>query len=52
MPAPLQSPVVHHTSLKRVTTAPPASTGISVEVYQGDKKMDVVKFPDENSETK
>src|ERR1700723_1453551 len=52
MPAPVQSPVVHHTSLKRVTTTPPPSTGISVEVYQGDKKPDVVKFPDENSETK
>ena len=51
MPAPVQSPVVHHTSLKRVTTTPPPSTGISVEVYQGDKKMDVVKFPGENSET-
>src|ERR1035438_8920516 len=52
MPASVQSPVVHHTPIKRVTTAPPPSTGISVEVYQGDKKMDVVKFPDENSETK
>ena len=51
MPAPVQSPVVHHTSLKRVTTTPSPSTGISVEVYQGDKKMDVVKFPGENSET-
>ena len=52
MPASVQSPVVHHTPIKRVTTAPSPSTGISVEVYQGDKKMDVVKFPDENSETK
>jgi pilus assembly protein CpaB len=33
---------------------PPQTTpsGVSVEVYQGDKKMDVVKFPDEGSETK
>jgi pilus assembly protein CpaB len=33
---------------------PPHTTpsGVSVEVYQGDKKMDVVKFPDEGSETK
>ena len=28
------------------------STDFSVEVYQGDKKPDVVKFPDESSETK
>jgi pilus assembly protein CpaB len=46
-------PVVHHTTVpKRSVTPPPPSTGVSVEVYQGDKKMDVVKFPDENSETK
>jgi hypothetical protein len=38
--------------MKKVTSIPPASTGVSVEVYQGDKKMDVVKFPDESSETK
>ncbi len=50
-PAPTQ-PVVHRTAMKKVTSIPPASTGVSVEVYQGDKKPDVVKFPDESSETK
>ena len=51
-PAPVQS-VVHHAAVKRVVPpSPPSSTGVSVEVYQGDKKMDVVKFPEEGSETK
>jgi pilus assembly protein CpaB len=47
--APVQ-PVVHHTAMKKVAPGPPSSTGVQVEVYQGDKKMDVVKFPDQNSE--
>ena len=51
------APAAEHTPVRRVAapkapTPPPASTGVSVEVYQGDKKMDVVKFPDEGSETK
>jgi pilus assembly protein CpaB len=52
-PAPVQQ-VVHHTPATRKFTLPPvpSSMGVSVEVYQGDKKMDVVKFPDESSETK
>jgi pilus assembly protein CpaB len=52
-PAPVQT-VVHHyaTTAKKTPPPPPASTGVSIEVYQGDKKMDVVKFPDESSETK
>ena len=52
-PAPVQS-VVHRTAATKRITPPPvsSSTGVSVEVYQGDKKMDVVKFPDESSETK
>jgi len=49
--APTHAPVRHITTAK-VTPPPPTSTGVSVEVYQGDKKMDVVKFPDEGSETK
>lgn len=49
-PAPVQR-VVHHTEPPK-TVAMPASTGVSVEVYQGDKKLDVVKFPDESSEAK
>jgi len=52
-PAPVQ-PSAHHTvtTARKIAAPPPASTGISVEVYQGDKKPDVVKFPDESSETK
>jgi pilus assembly protein CpaB len=50
-PAPVQ-PVVHHTAMKKVTPAAPISAGVSVEIYQGDRKPDVVKFPDESSETK
>ncbi len=50
-PAPVHAPVRHIVTAK-ATPPPPASTGVSVEVYQGDKKMDVVKFPDENSESK
>jgi len=46
--------VVHHAAVpKKVTPPPPpGSTGVSIEVYQGDKKPEVVKFPDENSEAK
>ncbi len=55
--APALAPTVHtpvHRPLpvKATPTPPPASTGVSVEVFQGDKKPDVVKFPDPNSEAK
>jgi pilus assembly protein CpaB len=50
-PAPAHAPVRRVIPVK-VVQPPPASTGVSVEVYQGDKKPDVVKFPDESSETK
>ncbi len=43
---------VHHSAPKKVAPSPPVSTGVSIEVYQGDKKPDVVKFPDENPEVK
>lgn len=54
MAAPTAVPVVHHVTVPKKTAPPPppASTGVSVEVYQGDKKAEVVKFPDENSEAK
>ena len=51
--APVTHAPVHHAPAPKI--APPAaapSSGISVEVYQGDKKPDVVKFPDEASDTK
>lgn len=51
-PAPV-APVVHRAPTKKITTpAPPTSTGVSIEVYQGDKPKQEVKFPDENSEAK
>lgn len=51
-PAVVRQPVIRHTPTKKAPSLPSPSTGVSVEVYQGDKKMDVVKFPDENPETK
>ena len=51
-PAPTQAPVHHAAVVKKPAPVAPTSTGVSVEVYQGDKKMDVVKFPDENPEAK
>ena len=50
-PTPVKAAVRHVTTTK-ITPPTPTSSGVSVEVYQGDKKMDVVKFPDEGSETK
>jgi pilus assembly protein CpaB len=47
-PAPVQPPVVHRTAAKRVPSLPPPSTGVSVEVYQGDKKPEIVKCSEEN----
>ena len=46
--------VVHHAAVPKKVTPPPqpGSTGVSIEVYQGDKKPEVVKFPDESSEAK
>lgn len=49
VPAAVHNPVRHVVPAKPPTTAP--STGVSVEVYQGDKKQEV-KFPDEGSDTK
>jgi pilus assembly protein CpaB len=43
---------VRHIEPKKPAPPPPVSTGVSIEVYQGDKKPDVVKFPDENPEVK
>jgi len=46
---PVVHAAVHHETPPKITPPPP---GVTIEVYQGDKKMDVVKFPDEGSETK
>jgi pilus assembly protein CpaB len=46
---PAPTPVVHHIATKKVVPTPPAaSTGVSVEVYQGDKKPEIVKCSEEN----
>jgi pilus assembly protein CpaB len=50
IPAAVHTPVRHVVPAKPTTT-PPASTGVSIEVYQGDKKQEV-KFPEEGSDTK
>jgi pilus assembly protein CpaB len=48
-PIPVTAPVVHHTVTKTVTpVAPPRATGISIEVFQGDKKPEVVKCSEES----
>ncbi len=49
-PAPTHVPV-HHVVAPKPTSSAPANPGVSVEVYQGDKKTDY-KFPDEGSDTK
>lgn len=50
-PPPAEQPRVHRVVTPRIAPPPQASTGVSVEVYQGSKKTDV-KLPDESSETK
>ena len=50
--SPSPQPVVHRAAPRTVVAPPPpTSTGVSVEVYQGDKKQEV-KFPDESPEAK
>jgi pilus assembly protein CpaB len=52
-PAPPPRAPVHRAPVLK--TAPPPQTqreGVSVEVYQGDKRLPDVKFPDEGSDTK
>jgi len=52
----IPAPPVSHAPVRHVEApkpAPPAaSTGVSVEVYQGDKKPDVIKCSDDGCETK
>jgi pilus assembly protein CpaB len=45
-PAPIHAPV-RHVMPTKVVTPPAPSTGVSVEVYQGDKKPDIVKCGDD-----
>jgi Flp pilus assembly protein CpaB len=44
-------PVAHHTVQKDTIPAPPVRTGVSVEVYQGDKKTSV-NCSEENCDSK
>jgi pilus assembly protein CpaB len=51
--APPAAPVVHHAAPKKTAEAPaPTPSVLSVEVYQGDKKPEVVKCTEENCESK
>lgn len=50
-PVPVHA-AVHHVMTAKIAPPPPASTGVSVEVYQGDKKPDVVNCGDKGCESK
>jgi pilus assembly protein CpaB len=49
-PPPALHPVVHAVRQPKPEKPAPAPSVLSVEVYQGDKKPDVVKFPEQGSE--
>lgn len=51
-PAPVNHAPVHHMAAPKVQAPPSPAPGVTVEVYQGDKKLPDVKFPDEGSDTK
>lgn len=48
-PSPVRA-AVHHVQTAKATPPPQGSTGVSVEVYQGDKKPDIVKCGDDGCE--
>src|SRR5579864_5744089 len=48
---PAVSPV-HHSAPKKAAPPPPVSPGVSVDVYQGDKKSEAVKCTDEGCSSK
>jgi len=51
-PAAVAPPAVHHTLAKKQTPPlPPPPTGVTVEVYHGDKKPEVVKCSEDNCGT-
>lgn len=50
-PAAAPPPIhVHPVKMLKTQQPPPLPSVLSIEVYQGDKKPDVVKFPEQNSE--
>lgn len=51
-PPPASHPPVRHVAALKAPAPVSPTTGVEVQVYQGDKKPDVVKFPDEGSDTK
>jgi len=51
-PPPVNPAPAHHAMIKTVPPPIPASTGVSVEVYQGDKKPEVVKCTEDNCDAK
>jgi pilus assembly protein CpaB len=51
-PPPTTTPAIHHATTKTMKPPAPAPpTGVSVEVYQGDKKPEIVKCSEENCGT-
>ena len=52
LPAPAKAPVTPRPVKKKAEPAPQAPSVFSIEVYQGDKKPDVVKFPEESPPSK
>ena len=50
-PPPVRAPV-HHVQTAKATPPPPASTGVSVEVYQGEQKPEIVKCGEGGCENK
>jgi pilus assembly protein CpaB len=52
MAAPKSETPVHHTGVKKPEAPPPAPTGISVEVIEGDKKPETIKCVDQKCESK
>src|SRR5258708_5178703 len=42
--------IVHPIKQQKTEKPPPSPSVLSIEVYQGDKKPDVVKFPEQNTE--
>ncbi|HEV2467777.1 MAG TPA: Flp pilus assembly protein CpaB [Candidatus Sulfotelmatobacter sp.] len=52
IPPPTVHAPVHHVAAPKVAPPPPASTGVSVEVYQGDRKAQVVNCGDQGCESK
>ncbi len=49
-PPPAPRPVIRPVKQPKTEKPPPSPSVLSVEVYQGDKKPDVVKFPEQSGE--